>query len=290
MLSSLDKKDPMKTTELSGVVSLDLTTRPELPQDYKAFLEVARTLQVIDEESFAIANEMVLRQDAWDKSVDAFFDKGRDLAYRSWKWFTETITATKKPMEVRSVLVPRMKKYRADQDRIKREAEERARREREEAERQAREEAARIQREADAAAAQLRQQGEMRAAREAQEQAQQAAQAVVQQAEAIAEVGVILPSAKPAGGPGEAYPWVGEVVNMKALCKAIGDGVIPLEYAMPVRGQGDQMRPLVVVDQALLNHIAKRMGREDIGLAGCVGKRDLQLRFGAQTKAKGREW
>lgn len=261
-------------------VTLDLTRSPEVPADYRSFKATAQALQVIDEDSFAIATEMIQKENAWAKKVDEFFDEGRELAHRSWRWFTGAISKAKEPYAVRSILEPRMKKFRADQIAARQAEERRIQREAEQREREAREEAARIQREAEAKAAELRKAGEMRAAKDAQIEAARKAVEAVEAAQILADVGTVLPDAKPQGGPGESRPWVGEVLNVVEMCKAIGTGSIPLEYLTPVRGKGEQMLPLVTVDMTVLNHIAKRMGRENIGVPGARGKRDIQMRFG----------
>ena len=225
------------------------------------------------------------------------------------------IAKFKAPMAVRGILEPRMKEYTIQRDRQRREAEERARREAQEAERKAREEAQRIQAEAQRQADELRRQGEMRLAREAQERAKQEALDVVQEAEDAAAMGVILPDEKPVGGPQEARPWEGEVTDMRALCRAIGGEcdiskvnvkleqagfdpgdiaaileiigqsytAMPLEYMTPVRLNGIQPLPLVVVDRQVLDNLAKRMGREDLGIPGIRGVRGLQLRFSGKA-------
>jgi hypothetical protein len=270
---------PAKTEQLQQRVTLDLTRQPTPPADYATFNATAQTLQVIDETSFQIATEMIGREKAWADTVDAFFDEGRELAHRSWKWFTTTIDVSKKKYSARAVLEPRMKAFRAKQEADRRAEELRLQREQAEAARLAQVEADRIQRQADQAAAELRKQGDLRAAKEAQQVAQEQAQAVVQEAESMAEIGTILPDARPSGGPGEARPWVGEVTDIKALCLAIGEGKVPLEYLTPVRGQGDKMMPLVMVDIQVLNNLAKRLGKEDLSIPGVKGTRSLQLRF-----------
>lgn len=268
-----------KTEALQERVTLDLTQRPELPGDYKTFKATAEALQISDETAYQIATEMIQREVAFAARVDAFFNEGRELAHKTWKWFTSTIAATKEPYAVRQILEPRMKAYRRKQEEARRAEEQRLQREADQRRREADAEAARLQAEADAEAAKLRRDGEMKAAREREALAAQQAREVVQTAAALADVGVVLPGARPAGGPGEAMPWVAEVTDIKAICKAIGEGKIPLEYLTPVRGKGEQMVPLVEINMAVLNHLAKRMGREDIGVPGAVGKREVQLRF-----------
>jgi len=306
----------MKTEELKGIVTLDLSKAPDIPADHKTIEATARAFLVTNEESYSVASQMIQGAAANIAKVEAFFESDKTLAHRLHKSICDKISTITAPWRsVRVHIEPKMRAYRQEQERQRREAEGRARREAQEAERKAREEAARIEAEAKRQADELRRAGEMRLAREAQERAQQEAQTVVAEAEETAALGVILPETKPVGGPSEARPWEGEVTDMRALCRAIGGMVIPdalktallqanfnqedadlilqlverctaahpLEYMTPVRGQGDQPRPLVVVDQSVLNNLAKRLGREDLGIPGVKGTRGLQLRFSGKA-------
>lgn len=284
----------MPNNDLTGKkVTLDLSIRPELPADYQTFKEVATQLQVVDDESYAIAAAMIQKEVRWGASVDTFFDSGREQANKLHKWFTSTISNLKAGYSVRPILEIRMKAYKRKQEdeRIAREREQA--RIAEEARLKAEDEARRIQAEADAEAARLRQLGEMRQAREVVATAAEQATAVVEHADSLAELGTIEPAAPKLAGVSDSRPWVGEVVDIKALCKAIGDGVIPLEWLTPVRLQGEQMVPLVTVDQTVLNHIAKRMGKVDLGIPGVQGSRSVQLRFSKSApmpKVQEDEW
>ena len=273
-----------KTEELSGVVSLDLSKAPE-PHPQSGTIEaVAKRFEVFDEQSYSDAAALIQSSNAVIARVEAFFEQDRSLAHKLHASICEKIRALTAPWRaVRPTLEPKMKKFRADQERIRREAEQALERQRVEAERKAREEADRIKREADAEALRLKEQGQMRAAKETVQAAESRAFEVEQAATLMADVGVVLPETKPLGGPGESRPWIAEVVDMKAICLAIGKGEIPLEYLTPVRLQGDQMRPLVTVDMGVLNNIAKRMGKEDIGIPGAIGKRGLRLSFSSKS-------
>src|SRR5579885_1135303 len=114
--SMRNSKMAAKTEELQERVTLDLTQRPQVPADYNTFKATAQALQVIDETSFQIATEMIQKELAWAAKVDEFFNEGRELAHRSWKWFTSTIAATKEPYAVRAILEPRMKAFRKKQE------------------------------------------------------------------------------------------------------------------------------------------------------------------------------
>jgi hypothetical protein len=175
-----------------------------------------------------------------------------------------------------------MRTYRAEQERIRREEEQRLAREQEQARLAAEAEARRISEEADRKADELRRQGEMKAAREVIAEAAVQAETVVETADSLADLGVIAPAAEKVSGVQESRPWKGEVTNLKAVCKAIGEGTIPLDWLTPVRGQGEQMLPLVEVNMGVLHNIAKRMGSENLGIPGARGVREVVLSFSAR--------
>lgn len=271
-----------KSEALTGIVSLDLTREPSLPEDHGTLMKFAQDFAVTDEPSYAEAARLIQQSSRFSANVEAFFSEGKANAHKAHKWFCDRITAICKPYDVRPVLEPKMKAFRAKQERERQEAERRVQAEADRQRREAEAEARRIQAVADAQATELRKAGEMRAAREAESAAQQQAQAVVQQAEELADIGTILPDAKPLGGPGEARIWVAEVVDIKLLCRAIADGTVDLEQMMSGGPKNGQMVPLLTVNQSVVDNLAKRMGREDIGIPGVRGTRGLQLRFSSK--------
>lgn len=280
----------MANEDLTGKkVTLDLSIRPELPADYQTFKEVATQLQVVDEDSYAIAAAMIQKEVRWGSVVDSFFDKGREQALQLHRWFTSTISGLKSGYAARAILEPRMKAYKrkVEDERIAKEREQS--RLAEEARVKAAIEAQRIQDAADAEAARLRKAGEMRQAREIVATAAEQATAVVEQADSLADLGTIEQAPAKLAGVSDSRPWVGELVDMKALCLAIGTGKVPLEWLTPVRGQGEQMVPLVSVNQGVIDYIAKRMGKEDLQIPGIKGTRSVQLRFSKSAGAAPQE-
>lgn len=280
----------MPNDDLTGkTVTLDLTKLPTLPVDNTTFVATAQALQVIDDTSYSIAAEMIQRSIQWDAEVDLFFEKGRAAAHASWKWFTENIATFKSKRNVRSILEPRMKTYDLKKAKLKAEAEAAQRRLDDQRRLEAEAEARRIQKEADDKAAELRQQGEMRAAREVVAAATEQATQVVTQADSIADLGTILPDDKVAGGPGKSMPWTAEMVEhedepdraIMELIQAIATGRVPLRFAMPVRGKKGEysQERLVDVVPGVLKEIGKRMAKENIGIPGARGKREVSLRF-----------
>ncbi len=257
--------------ELGPRVTLDLTQQPALPADYNTFLGAAQVLEVKDEQSYAIAAQMIQKSAAWDASVDSFFDEGRELAHRSWKWFTGTISKLKAPYAVRDVLEPKMKRFRRQQEDARRAEEERLAREARAAIVKAEQEAAEIRRKAEEEAARLRREGEMRAAREVVTQATEQAAQVVEVADSLADLGTIAPAEPKFQGVGESRPWVAVIDNISHVLKDIAEGNVDIT--------AEESEKLQKVLQPILNRIAKRMGKTDIGVRGAHGERDVTLRF-----------
>lgn len=277
----------MASKELTGVVSVDL--EPEFEFYINA---AAKGMEVIDEESFQAAAIMIQQSAACIAQVEQFFEKDKSLAHALHKSICDKITKfTASWRTVRPLLEPKMKAFRkrVEDERIAREREQA--RIAEEARQKAEQEARRIQAEADERAAELRRQGEMRAAREVVATAAEQATSVVEQADSLAELGTIEPAPAKLVGVSDSLPWIGEVTSIEAICKAIGNGSIPLKWLTPTRGQGEQYLPLVEINQSVLNNIAKRMGKEDLQIPGAKGIREVQLRFSKSVaKTQEDEW
>ena len=272
--------------ELTGVVSLDLTKAPEMPANTATIAQFAAALQVTDELSYTQATELIQFGNQVIAKVEGFYEKDKSLAHQLHASICEKIRTFTAPWRsIRPTLEPRMKAFRAAQERQRREAEAAILRQQQEAERRAQEEAARIQREAEERARELKQQGDMRAAKEAMQAAQAKAEEIVQTAAAIAEVGIVVADTKPQGGPGEAMIWGGVVDDVLEVCRAVGSKKVSLMFELPKRGGGSEMVPLVEVSQKVIDYLAKRQGRADIGVPGCHGQRELSLRFSAKGAA-----
>lgn len=258
--------------ELTGVVSIDLRNEPVLASSPDAAVAAASRLEVRDEESYAIAARMIQESAACIAKVEEFYEAEKNLAYRLHKTITEKVAKfTASWGTVRPALEPKMKRFRQEQERIRQEEERRLAREAEQARLRAEAEARRIQAEADQKAAELRRQGEMRAAREVVNTATEQATQMMGQADALADLGTIAPSPPKLAAVGESRPWVAEIVDSRKLLRAIADDDLLLSQ--------EDMDKLKAVLQPILNRIAKRMGKEDLGFAGARGVRDVQLRF-----------
>ena len=277
------------TAPETGLVTVNTNFRPTVPKDHMALLKPIGVVDIKVLDNYRIASEQEyisiasLVQTAVSRRA-ALAEGYADEKSKAHKAHAAICANEKEDTaiwtKIEAVGRKAMTSFRQEQERRKQIEAARAQREQEERDRQARAEAARIEREAQERAVALRREGDMRAAREAQERAAAQAHAIIVQAEEESALGVILPDVKPLGGPGESRPWIGEVTDIRALCAAIGSGDIPLEYVIK-----DEPRPLVVIDQAVLNWIAKRWQREDIGIPGARGVRDLVLRYSKKGAA-----
>lgn len=269
-----------------GLVTLDLSKQPTLPEDHATIEQIAKSFQVTSEEEYHMAAQMIQMAASNIAKVEGFFEGTSDnpgikvLAYRAHKAICDKIALITKPWRaVRPQIEPRMIRFRQDQERKRREEEERQRRLSEESQRAARAEADRIAREAEDVAQKLRQAGEIRESREVVEAALQVGAAMVEQATALADVGVIMPSAAPVvAGIGESRPWVGIVDDALALVRAVAAGTVPLMHEMPKRGGGTEMVPILEVNAQVVGYVAKRLRSENIGLPGCRGEQSFGLR------------
>lgn len=274
-----------KTEELQGVVSVDLRKEPNLPADHGTLEAAAKAFKVYNEESFAAAAEMIQTSAARIQTVESFFEADKSLAHRLHASICEKIRTITAPWRaVRPALEPKMKAFRNDQERKRQEEEARVQREQEAERQRVAQEAARIQQEADRQAAELRKQGEMKAAREVQQQAVQHAEEMAAKVDAFSDVGVILADEKPAvAGLGESRPWIGVVTDPLEIIKAVASGKIPLHFVMPRRGGGSEEIPILEVNQQVITYLAKRLGKEDIGIPGAKGERDFAFRVSKNT-------
>lgn len=293
---------------------LNPNKEPELPADAivvagetdSPFQKVARGLAVKDQASFAYAAAMVVRQENHEKTVRAFFDGGRDLAYQLHQWFLRRADKYIAPMLVRDILEPRMKQYRLEEER-KRVAEQNriaaADLERQKA---ADLEAARLKEAAEIEAKKLRYQGSISAARQVTQQAAVRVEQIVNAA--AVDVGTILPDTTPkVDGVSDSMPWVGMIDSEEEIILAVAHGIIarragnmtvgflndcqkllpraiPLVWDLPKRGGAGVTEPvqLVVVNIRPINEQAKRLGKYDIGIPGAHGTRDVRLRFSSK--------
>lgn len=113
----------------------------------------------------------------------------------------------------------------------------------------------------EAQARELRRQGDVRQAKEIAAQAETAkeeAKELVQEAAAVTEQAVYVPVAK-AEGVGEKKPWSAVVEDAMLLIKAVAAGEVPLMHMVPQRGGPDKMVPILEINQAVLDHYAKRL-------------------------------
>lgn len=285
-----------KEQELSGVVSLDLRKQPEIPASQKTVEAQAKAFVVDSEDSYSAGVALIQSSAGAIAKVEAFFESDKSLAYQLHASICEKIRTITAPWRaVRPAIEPKLKAYRKAQDDIRRAEEQRLARESEQARIAAATEAARIQREADEKAALLKRQGELSAAREVKAEAQEQAIAVMDAADVVADVGTILPAAPRTSGLGESRPWIGVIDSPLEVLQAIASGKIPLMYTIPKRGGGTEEVPLVTINQQVVTYAAKRLGKQDIGIPGTHGERDISLRISSKgavgsAASTGDEW
>lgn len=258
--------------ELTGVVSIDLRNEPQFPFDPNAAAIAAQGLTVDSEESYAIAARMIQQAAACIGQVEDFFEKDKSLAHLLHKSICDKITKfTVSWRSVRPNLESKMKTFRKQQEDLRRAEEDRTAREANAARIKAEAEAAEIRRRADEEAARLRREGEMRQAREVVTQATEQAAQVVETSDSLADLGVIAPAPPKLASVGESRPWVGVIDDTRLVLKAIVDGELSIS--------AEDYTKLQALLTPILTRIAKRLQKEDIGVAGAHGERDVTLRF-----------
>ncbi len=248
----------MPKTEEFGVIQIDTSARPDIPDDSRSLVTTAVALQVIDDESFEIAAGITQTCAARINTIqdpDNDLNKACKSAHGAHKAIVKVLKDLTEPYErVKMLCTTKMRAYRQEQDRQRQEAE-RAQRQQQESE----------QRRLEAEAAEAKRVGDLRTVRE-----------VVQKIEEVQQA-PFIPDAKPqVEGLTERRPWTGVLDDQMVLIKAIADGTYPLMHAIPLRGGGEEMVPIVIVSQAVLTHYAKRLG-ENMRVPGCHAERGLDF-------------
>lgn len=271
----------------TGVVTVDTTLEPRTPSDQQTIEQTAKNFQVVTDEDFKVAGEMIVKAGQHIATVENFFEGTNEepgikvLAHRAHKAICDKITKLTAPWrQVRIHLEPRMKTYIKKKDAERRAAEAKLAQEQAAREAEAKAEADRIQRKAEEDALALRRTGQMSAAKAVVNQAIAEAQAVV--AEVSEEIGVIVQDNTPkADGVGASRPWTGRVTDPMQVIKAVASGTTPLMWKIPIRGGDGETEevPLLVVNEKVIKYLGKHLGRPNIGVPGAVGERDLGLRF-----------
>lgn len=237
--------------ELIGTFTIDLTkSSSSITVDLASTELASRELQVNSEQAFENAAALVAVCAKRAEQVASFWEHDRDLAHQLHRSITGKISALQAPwIKIRASLEAKMKAWRTAQER------ERQKREQEERQR-ADEERRKVEEQARA----LKMAGEYGLAKQ-----------VVQEAETAIAPSSVQPFAPKSESVTEKWPWIGEVNDLMALIKAIAEGTVPLEYE--IKGE---MRPLLNVDQNVLNHLA-RTRQGDFSIPGCSAKQDLRF-------------
>lgn len=307
---------------LTGLVSVNCDFKTTVPSDSVtqlakiglASVELIRTYKIKSEEDFREVVRVVTL--AAERRKGIVEDYSEETAKADLAHITLT-TKRGREMEPWDTIIDfgkkEMEAWRREQDRLKRVEEERIARERQRDIAQAAAEAKAITDKAEADAAAKRQEGNFTQARAIQQQATVQATAVQAAAEEVQEV--ILPSARPGiKGLGESRPWVGAIKDIMRTIRAVAGipehkcskcgnvdpGVegIPLQYEIPKKGGGIFGAPgepekarlaLLNVTEPIINYLAKRFAREDIGIPGCAGDRDFSFRISSSGSSGLRE-
>lgn len=120
------------------------------------------------------------------------------------------------------------------------------------------------------AAKDARRDGDIRQAKELAAQAAVVTEEIAQvqdEAAAVTEEVVYQPAAK-VEGIGERRPWGAEVFDANLLIKAVAEGKLALMHLIPQRGGPDKMVPIIEINQAVLDHYARRQ-QDSMAIPGC---------------------
>lgn len=264
-------------TDLVAELSIAIAQQPEA-----SAVAPVDELTVTDEVTF---QRVSLIAQACATQIGRIQSRWKDIkakAFATHKSAVASETAEIAPFEkVKFTATENMRQFRIAQDKERKRLEA-VEAQRVEAERQrlAQEEAAarRKQEELEKQARELVRAGEVRAAKEVAAQAQAVkAEAVElkQEAAAVTEQAVYVPAAK-AAGVGEKRPWGAVCFDPMMLIKAVAEGKYPLEHLIPQRGGPDKMVPVLEINQAVLDHYARRM-QATMKIPGCRSEEGFSL-------------
>ena len=183
----------------------DLT--PQFPEAL-TWPERAKALAVKTPEQYAVAASMKIDLASLRKKIVEEFAPMKEAAHKAHKAITSKEGEYLKPLvEAEGILITALKTFEQEQERIRLEAE-----------RLAREEAIKREEEERLAAA-------LEAPAEEQE-------AILAAPAYVAPV-VVAPTYQKVTGTGVRYTWSARVVDIKKLCKAIADGLVPETFVLP---------------------------------------------------------
>jgi len=210
----------------------------EIEETRSKFLTMALSTKVSDQKTLTFANELFLEADANIKAVDEKLDPKRELAYRAYQEWLKLIKELKEPyLKGKTYINNQIVIYKKEQDRIRDEEMERQRQEaiKIEMDRRWKEEEDRISQ-----AIALEEVG-------AHEEAESLISETIEDKEKPIEV-YTAPASTPkvilTGATVKEY-WHAEVTDLRALCKAIGEGKYPTAYVKANMGPlNDQARDL----------------------------------------------
>lgn len=244
-----------KEKEMSGIVSIDLSKVPDVPQDSAILQRAMDELTITDADSYARTSEIVAICHSRAKAIEAYFENDKKMANALHKSITAKIAAATAQFNIIKETgegLMRTYKLKIEKDRI-------------EGERKIKESGERAQHEVLEARRAALAIGDMKTAR-----------ALAEQAETIV-TDVVLPEQKleTPGSAGERRPFKATVENFMELIIAIAEGRVPLKVIIEGKNGGSEV-DLLEVNQTALNYLAKRQG-VDLKLPGVKVAQELEF-------------
>lgn len=206
-----------------------------LIKDLATLQLAAKSVVITDDDSYANAMDVRNKAGSAEKKINEFWEPMCKAAHELHKSLTGARGAMLKPYtDVRDALDKLIKKYILDQQTAKRLVEER------------------LRKEADSLKSNLQEKAEdLIAAGRVQE-----ARSLMAQSQVIDSIPSSLPSSVPkADNSRVTAKKVGECYDLLALIKAVAKGDVPLTHYV----KGEE-KPLITVDQRVLNAVVDRMG------------------------------
>ncbi len=247
-----------KTKALTGMITLNLDRKPEVRAGVESLLAAAATLEVVDEQSDAVAAEIVSRCAAEIKAIEEDFKDSKNTTNQAHKSICALEKKYAQPyidarLALEMKIIPYRKRIRDERNKLQSEVDLTANAE---------------QKQLLDKAEQLRSQGKMTQAKAVEEEANS----------------IIVPVLPSVGVSDDAplterEPWVGKVVSIMDVIHLIQSGKQPLMHAIKVRGKDVlQELPILEINPLVLAHLAKtHMDTLKVHFPGLDAEQDLQL-------------
>jgi hypothetical protein len=279
------------TPAVQDRVVLDLSKQPtDNPAEVSKYVAAAKALEICDDDSLAIAEQLIQRSAVRVGAIEKEWDEVRDAAVKTHKAIMGKIKTWCEPwVTIRTTLEPRRATYLRKKEQERREAEQRIAREAEAERRRVEAEAAVEREKANAAARELERQGDMRKAEEARIAAEALEQQRIAEARMLADNPVVVAaSAVKTAGVGNARPWVAVFTDPLETIRAIADGRLKVTVEPYTDGTAVAIllegKELVTINKSAASYQAKRLRREDIGVPGFKGEEAFTMRVSRQVQ------